>query len=379
MSDNKSNPAAGVARAEVDMAVQVGNVRLHRPVLLASGTCGYGVEYSDLLDFARIGGLFTKSITLEPRKGNAPPRTVETSAGMLNAIGLANVGLEAFCREKLPEIRELLGKVAASRTSGPARPADAGTAGGATPKGCTSGNTSGKEPGGTHGDFAIFVNVAGHSVDEYVKVCRRLDEFPELAGFELNVSCPNVSDGLTFGTNPTLLGQLVEQVRRSVRRGLLVVKLSPNVTDIAATAKAAIEAGADALSLVNTYVGMAINIDTGRPILSNCTGGLSGPAIKPLAVYAVYKVYRQVAREAGIPLFGIGGIVSWQDAAEFVLAGASAVVVGTGTFTDPTIPGDVADGLAGWVKARGQERLTDLVGVAAGRVARCPSGTAATQ
>lgn len=330
---------------EPDLSVQIGKVRLARPVLLASGTCGYGTEYTDLLDFRRIGGLFTKSITLHPRKGNAPPRTVETSAGMLNAIGLANIGLDAFCRDKIPEIRGLIQQV--------------------------------RQPG--EPDFAVFVNVAGHSVEEYVKVCQRLDEFPELAGIELNVSCPNVSDGLTFGTNPLLLGQLIEQVRRSVRRGLLVVKLSPNVTDICATARAAVDAGADALSLVNTYVGMAINIMTGKPILSNVTGGLSGPAIKPLAVCAVYKVYRQVAAPAGIPLFGLGGIVAWQDAAEFVLAGASAVVVGTGTFVDPTIPGDVTDGLRGWLQTRGFGGIAQAVGQAGESPKACRTTQPTTQ
>ena len=338
--DNHATTTPAAPATEPDIGVQIGRLGVRKPVLLASGTCGYGLEYTDLLDFRRIGGLFTKSITLEPRKGNAPPRTVETSAGMLNAIGLANIGLNAFCREKLPEIRDLIQQV---RCPG--------------------------EP-----DFAVFVNVAGHSVEEYVKVCQKLDEYPELAGVELNVSCPNVSDGLTFGTNPLLLGQLIEQVRRSIRRGLLVVKLSPNVTDICATAKAAIDGGADALSLVNTYMGMAINIMTGKPILSNVTGGLSGPAIKPLAICAVYKVYRQVAAAAGIPLFGLGGIVSWQDAAEFVLAGASAVVVGTGTFVDPRIPGDVTDGLRSWLKTRGYAGISQAVGQAGGQVKTAASG-----
>lgn len=344
MSNSAAMSQAAGAQGEPDLSVQIGKRKLARPVLLASGTCGYGGEYSDLLDFTRIGGLFTKSITLEPRKGNAPPRTVETSAGMLNAIGLANVGLEAFCREKMPEIRDLLARVRVQSHLHDSTVANSAT--------MTAGESG----------LAVFVNVAGHSVEEYVKVCRRLDEFPELAGVELNVSCPNVADGLTFGTNATLLGKLIEQVRRTVQRGLLVVKLSPNVTDICETARAAVEAGADALSLVNTFVGMAININTGRPILSNCTGGLSGPAIKPLAVHAVYKVYRQVARQAGVPLFGLGGIVAWQDAAEFVLAGASAVVIGTGTFVDPTIPQDVAEGLGTWIKARGCRRLAEVVG-----------------
>jgi dihydroorotate dehydrogenase (NAD+) catalytic subunit len=195
---------------------------------------------------------------------------------------------------------------------------------------------------------------------------------------ELNVSCPNVADGLVFGTDPLLLGRLVEQVRRTIRRGLLLVKLSPNVTDICATAKAAVDAGADALSLVNTYLGVAIDITTGKPILSNVTGGLSGPAIKPMAVYAVLKVYGQVARPAGIPLFGLGGAVTWQDAAEFILAGASAVVVGTATFVDPAIPGRVVDGLAGWLKSRGYPSVAAAVGQASGRPAKRPSGTLAT-
>lgn len=331
MRDSATEARTAGVNTSYDLSVPIGKVRLRRPVLLASGTCGYGGEYSDMLDFTRLGGLFTKSITLEPRKGNAPPRTVETSAGMLNAIGLANVGLEVFCREKMPEIRDLLSRV---------------------------------QTNDSDDRFHIFVNVAGHSAEEYVKVCQRLDEFEDLAGVELNVSCPNVSDGLTFGTDAVLLGKLVVQVRRAMRRGMLVVKLSPNITDICSTARAAIDGGADALSLVNTYVGMAINIHAAKPILSNGTGGLSGPAIKPLAVHAVYRVYKQVAKAAGVPLFGIGGIVTWQDAAEFILAGAAGVVVGTGTFVDPTIPAAVADGLAAWSANKKVATFRDLVGQA---------------
>jgi len=333
MQENEPTRADTRHSAGPEMTVQIGPVRLRQPVLLASGTCGYGPEYADLLDFSRIGGLFTKSITVRPRKGNPPPRTVETSAGMLNAIGLANVGLEAFRRDKLPQIRELIRQSRSGAGDG--------------------------EP-----DLAIFVNVAGHSIEEYEQVCRRLDDCEQIAGFELNVSCPNVADGLTFGTNPQLLGRLVERLRKCIARGVLIVKLSPNVADICESAKAAVEHGADALSLVNTYLGMAIDVESCRPILANRSGGLSGPAIKPMALYAVHEVYRHVAGPAGVPIIGLGGIMTWRDAAEFVLAGASAVAIGTGTFADPTIPGRVAEGLASWLHRKGFACVGEAVGKA---------------
>src|SRR6185503_6715684 len=219
-----------------------------------------------------------------------PQRIVETPGGMLNAIGLANVGLDDFCEKKIPELRGF----------GP----------------------------------AVFVNVAGHSIDDYVAVCSRLDGLPEIAGFELNVSCPNVADGLTFGTNPTLLREMMAAVRPVVRTGVLIVKLSPNVTDITQTARAAIEGGADALSMVNTFLGMAIDIESWRPYLSNGSGGLSGPCIKPMAIHLIQRVYSEVTRDAGIPIIGMGGVQSWRDCVEFMLAGAAAVAVGTALFVD---------------------------------------------
>ncbi|RIK66777.1 MAG: dihydroorotate dehydrogenase [Planctomycetota bacterium] len=304
--------------AAPDLSVQLGKVTLKNPVLTASGTCGYAHEYSPFVDLSRLGGFTTKSVTARPRPGNAPQRIVETTGGMLNAIGLANVGVDEFMAVKVPEIATL----------------------------------------GTH----VFVNVAGHSIDDYVSVCRRVDTAPELSGVELNVSCPNVSDGLMFGTDPGLLRELVGAVRAVVRNGVLIVKLSPNVTDITHMARAAIDGGADALSMVNTFIGMAIDIEKRRPVLANNSGGLSGPAIKPLAVHLVHKVYRDIARDAGIPIIGIGGIRAWEDAAEFLLAGASAVSIGTALYVDPTTPIRIIDGLAAYLTRQGCASVGEIVG-----------------
>ena len=307
-----------VEKPRPDLSVQIGKVRLKNPVLTASGACGYGREYAPFMDLGRLGGFTTKSVTVKPRLGNEPQRIVETPSGMLNAIGLANVGLDEFVEKKLPDIAAL-----------------------GTP---------------------VFVNVAGHSNDEYVSICNRLDACEGIAGFELNVSCPNVSDGLMFGTDACLLGKLVSAARAVVKRGVLIVKLSPNVTDITEPARAAVEAGADALSLVNTFVGMVVDIEQWRPALANGSGGLSGPAIRPLAVHLVHRVYREVAREAGIPIIGIGGIQCWQDAVEFMLAGATAVSVGTALFVDPSTPIKIIDGLSAYLADRDLARATDLVG-----------------
>jgi len=304
--------------AAVDLSVSLGRVVMQNPLLTASGTCGYGKEYAPYMDLNRLGAFTTKSITLEERLGNPPPRIVETSAGMLNAIGLANVGLQRFLNEKLPELRDFR--------------------------------------------IPIFVNVAGHSTEEYCKVCGRLDAADEITGIELNVSCPNVSDGLTFGTEPRRLHDLISAVRREVRRCLLIVKLSPNVTDITATARAAVEAGADVLSLINTFVGMAIDIDTWRPLLANTTGGLSGPAIKPLALNLVHRVYRDVAAPANIPVIGMGGIETWQDAVEFILAGAAAVALGTVLFIDPARPLKVVEGISDYLQRHNLYSVRDLIG-----------------
>ena len=307
-----------LSQQPVDLSVDLAGLRLSNPMLTASGTCGYAGEYADFADLSRLGAFVTKSITPEPRKGNPPVRIVETRSGMLNAIGLANIGLERFVAEKLPACAAL--------------------------------------------GVPIVVNVAGHSIDDYLTVCRRLEPLEAIAAVELNVSCPNVDDGLTFGTVPALLDELVSAVRGAVRRLKLVVKLSQNVTDIAATARAAVAGGADALSLVNTFVGMAIDPQTWRCVLANRTGGLSGPAIKPMALAMVHRVYEQVARPAGVPVIGMGGICTVDDAVEFLLAGATGLAVGTALFVDPATPQKIADGLADYLRRRGLSRVTDLVG-----------------
>lgn len=307
----------------IDLKTSLAKLTLKNPILTASGTCGYGHEYSPLMDLSMLGGFTTKSVTVRPRKGNEPLRIVETPSGMLNAIGLANVGLEEFCTTK---VKALAGF-------------------------------------GTH----VFVNVAGHSIDDYVEVCSRVDGLSEISGVELNVSCPNVADGLTFGTDPRLLRELLAAVRPVIRNGILIVKLSPNVTDITQTAAAAIDGGADALSMVNTFVGMVVDIDRRRPVLANGTGGLSGPAIRPLAINLVHRVYRDLARDAGIPIIGMGGITHWRDAVEFMLVGASAVAVGTALFVNPTTPLQIIDGLVGYLQKHGFARMRDLIGAAVNR------------
>ncbi len=301
-----------------DLTTRIGKLTLKNPVLTASGTCGYGHEYSPLVDLSKLGGFTTKSVTVKPRKGNEPHRIVETPSGMLNAIGLANVGLDEFCTTKAKALAGF----------------------------------------GTH----VFVNVAGHSIDDYVTVCAKVDRLPEISGVELNVSCPNVADGMTFGTDAKLLSELMSAVRPVIKNGVLIVKLSPNVTDITQTARAAIDGGADALSLVNTFVGMVIDIDRRRPVLANATGGLSGPAIRPLAINLVHRVYREVARAAGVPIIGMGGIANWHDAVEFMLAGATAVSVGTALFVNPTVPVQIIDGLTAYLQSQGLASASDLVG-----------------
>jgi len=306
------------APAGIDLSVRIGRLTLKNPVITLSGTCGYGDEYAPFVDLGRLGAFTTKSVTLEPRRGNPPPRIVETAAGMLNAIGLANVGLEAFLAERLPVLARL--------------------------------------------GVPALVNVAGHTIDEYVKVSAALDGQESVAGIELNVGCPNVVDGLVFGTNERALGELVKAVRPVVRRSVLIVKLSPNVTDITRMAAAAVDAGAEALSMINTYLGMAIDAEKRRPLLANVTGGLSGPAIKPLALYLVHKVYREVACPAGVPIIGMGGICNWRDAVEFILAGSSAVGIGTALFIDPAVPLQVLDGMADYLRRHGLTSVRELVG-----------------
>jgi dihydroorotate dehydrogenase (NAD+) catalytic subunit len=301
-----------------DLSINLAGLRLKNPLMTCSGTCGYAFEYADFMDLARLGAFVTKSITREERPGNEPARIVETRAGMLNAIGLANVGLRRFLDEKVPLAQKM--------------------------------------------PCPVIVNVAGHSYDDYTETCAAMNGLECIAAVELNVSCPNVKDGLTFGTNPGRLRELTRAVKDVLPRKPLIVKLSPNVEDITLTARGAIDGGADALSLINTFTAMSVDIWKRRPRLANVTGGLSGPAIKPIALHLVSRVYRTVARDAGVPIIGMGGVQYWQDAVEFILAGASAVAVGTALFIDPATPNTICDGLTEYMAKVGVERINELVG-----------------
>ena len=295
----------------LELSVDLGRgLRLRSPVMVASGTFGYGFD-APQVDRSALGAIVTKGTTLRPRDGNAPNRIAETASGMLNAIGLQNPGVEHVARVFAPQWATW--------------------------------------------DVPVIVNVAGDSVDEYIAVARRLDGVPGIAGLELNISCPNVSNGLQFGVDPGLAAELTGAVR-VVTRLPLWVKLTPNVTDIVAIARAVENAGADALSAINTYVGMAIDVRRRRPILSRGTGGLSGPAIKPLALHAVW----EVAAEAGIPVIGIGGITTAADALEFLLAGAAAVQLGTVNYTWARAARDVHDGIAAYLQEHGLRGVGDL-------------------
>ncbi|MEX0774786.1 MAG: dihydroorotate dehydrogenase [Phycisphaeraceae bacterium] len=328
-----------------DLAVDLAGLRLANPMMTASGTCGYCFEYSDFVDLSRLGAFVTKSITLEARKGNEAYRIVETRGGMLNAIGLANVGMEVFLKEKLPQLRQL--------RAGKASPDPAKI------PGASQSLSVGVGP-------RIIVNVAGHSFDDYVTTTGAVAAEEGVDAIELNVSCPNVKDGLTFGTNPDMLRELVKQVRGAMKREVkLIVKLSPNVGDITVTARAAVEGGAQILSLINTYTAMAIDIHKRRPRLANGTGGLSGPAVRPLAVYLTHRVYRHVARDAGVPIIGMGGIQYWQDAVEFLLAGATGLAVGTALFVDPATPLRIIAGLRQYLVQQKCDSIQQIIGTLA--------------
>jgi dihydroorotate dehydrogenase (NAD+) catalytic subunit len=304
---------------DVDLSVDFAGLRLSNPVFTVSGTCGYADELGDFMDVNGLGGFITKSITAEPRKGNPPPRIVETDSGMLNAIGLANVGLEKFIEEKLPVLRKF--------------------------------------------SPAVFVNVAGRTIEQYVAVAERLAAENGIGGLELNISCPNVAKGgISFGRDPEQVTEITTAVKKAAGDKVLMVKLSPSVTDISEIARAAVEAGADALSLVNTFTAMVIDVETRRPVLANRTGGLSGPAIKPIAVYLVNKVYNDVAKERGIPILGLGGIRSASDAIEFILAGASALGVGTANFIQPDCAAKIIEGIRDYCAGHNIASIKELTG-----------------
>ena len=307
----------------VDISLDFAGIRLANPVFTASGTCGYANELTDFIDLNQLGGFITKSVTLKPKKGHATPRIVETDAGMLNAIGLANVGLDRFIEEKLPIIERM-----------------------AVP---------------------VFVNVAGETIAEYVTVTERLANERAIAGFELNISCPNVEKGgISFGRDPEQVTEITAAVKKAAGKKILMVKLSPCVTDISTIGRAAVEAGADALSMINTFTAMVIDIETRRPVLANRTGGLSGPAIKPIAVYLVSKVYSEVAKACGIPILGMGGIRTASDALEFIIAGASAIAIGTANFIEPGCAVKITEGIEKYCARNDIANIRELIGTLRG-------------
>ena len=298
----------------VDLEVTLGRIRLANPILVASGTFGYIREMAGFIRLPRLGGVIPKTVTRRPRAGNPTPRTAETASGLLNAIGLDNDGIDHFLDHHLPYLRTV----------------------------------------GT----AIVANIAGESEDQFVEMAAQLNDHADIAAVELNISCPNVSHGLDLGIDPVAVGRLVERVRR-VGPLPVIAKLTPNVTDIVAIARAAREGGADAVSLVNTFRGMAIDWRRRKPILANDIGGLSGPAIKPLALRMVWEVSRALP---DLPIIGIGGIANADDALEFIVAGASAVQVGTATFSDPVAAEMILDDLTRKLKAEGVDRVAAIVG-----------------
>lgn len=285
------------------------------PVMLASGTCGYGPEYAGLVPLEELGGIVTKAVSVEPRSGNPPHRVSETPGGMINAIGLANVGLERFIAEKLPWLRDNLRRA------------------------------------------NVLVNVVGNSIDEFASVVAGLNDQEGFLGFEINVSCPNVEGGTMFGTDPSALAGLVSRLRRETDRPI-IVKLTPNVPDIGAFAVICEESGADGLSTINTFPGMLIDVERRKPVIGNVSGGVSGPAILPMGVYLTW----QASRACSIPVIGIGGICSASDALQYILAGASLVQIGTALFVDPQAPVEVNEGLRAYLARHEIGRLSDLVG-----------------
>ncbi len=298
----------------MNLEVNIGRLRLKNPVMTASGTFGYGEEYSEFVDLNRLGAIVVKGISLKPMEGNPPPRICETPCGMLNAIGLQNVGLKHFLKDKLPFLRKF--------------------------------------------DTSIVVNVLGSTIREYIMISEALDD-AGVDAIELNVSCPNVKKGgIAFGSDRKMLGRLVTKVRDSVNKAVLITKLSPNVSDIKLFSKTVEDSGSDAISLINTVPGLSIDISTRKPSLKTLTGGLSGPAIKPIALRMVYEAYNTVK----IPVIGIGGIMGTGDAIEFLIAGATAFAVGTANFVNPTASTDILDGLIRYMKSENIQEISSLKG-----------------
>jgi dihydroorotate dehydrogenase (NAD+) catalytic subunit len=310
----KKTPAKENPPDSPNLQIDIGGLRLKNPVMTCSGTFGYGKEFAPYLDLNRLGGIVAKGLSLEPSRGNPPPRIVETPCGMLNAIGLENVGIEAFVREKLPFLKTL-----------------------STP---------------------IFLNIYGKTIEEYAELAKRVDEIDGIAGIEVNISCPNVkAGGCLFGQDPKIVHLLVKTVRKRTKYPLMI-KLSPNVSDITVIARSAEEGGADALSLINTITGMAVDINTRRPVLANVTGGLSGPAIKPIALRMVWQAVNSVK----IPVVGIGGIMSARDALEFLIVGARAIQVGTANFVNPRAAVDIVEGIEAYLIEKNLSKITDVIG-----------------
>jgi dihydroorotate dehydrogenase (NAD+) catalytic subunit len=296
------------------LKVKIGNLELKNPVMTASGTFGYGKEYADFIDLNRLGGIVVKGTTLDARQGNDYPRMAETPSGMLNAVGLQNKGVDYFIDHLYPEICDY--------------------------------------------DTNIVVNVSGSTVDDYVICAEKLTLLDKIPAIELNISCPNVKEGgMAFGVTTTGAATVVNAVRKAYDK-TLIVKLSPNVTDIAEIARAVEANGADSVSLINTLLGMAIDVERRKPLLSTVTGGLSGPAVKPVALRMVW----QVAKAVKIPVIGMGGIMDWKDAIEFILAGASAIQIGTANFIDPTVCVKVEDGINNYLKKHKYQSITDIIG-----------------
>lgn len=301
-------------KAKPDLSTDIGGILLKNPVMTASGTFGYAREFERMVDLNRLGAIIVKGLSLEPSPGNPPPRIAETACGMLNAIGLENVGIQAFVADKLPFLESL-----------------------STP---------------------VFINIYGRSVPEYAELAGRINDLEGISGVEVNISCPNVkAGGLAFGVDPAATAGVVEAVRERTSK-LVIAKLSPNVTDITEIARSAESAGADALSLINTITGMAIDVDTRRSKLANITGGLSGPAIKPVAVRMVW----QVAQAVKLPVIGIGGIMTARDALEFFIAGASAIEIGTANFVNPRATMDILEGIEIYLHQNNIDKLCDIVG-----------------